>query len=289
MAGVADRQADSVTAYLELIFNEAKKTSGLLCYRGQANSAWELRPSVMRGLKRDAENGMFSELVLDAPNEFNSDRCMFDKLVRAQHYGLPTRLLDVSLNPLAALYFACNENDTSGKDGMVFTFAFKNERVKFADSDAVSLICNLSRLSDDERQEIASYYWGTYKKEASPKPGRFRALRQMKRLTQFVRVEKPYFLDAARPSDLFRYYFVHPVKSNARLIAQSGAFVAAGLLAFNKPEKSDGFSLNRIIIPHAKKQALLKELDALNVNSRSMFPEIGSASKYIRDKWSDTK
>jgi hypothetical protein len=29
---------------------------------------------------------------------------MFDKLVRMQHFGLPTRLLDVSLNALVALY-----------------------------------------------------------------------------------------------------------------------------------------------------------------------------------------
>jgi hypothetical protein len=36
----------------------------------------------------------------------------------AQHYGMPTRLLDWSTNPLAALFFACN--DDSAEDGFVY-------------------------------------------------------------------------------------------------------------------------------------------------------------------------
>jgi hypothetical protein len=39
-------------------------------------------------------------------------------LMIAQHYGVPTRLLDWSVNPLVALYFACN--DSFDKDGYLY-------------------------------------------------------------------------------------------------------------------------------------------------------------------------
>ncbi len=44
-----------------------------------------------------------------------------DKLTLAQHYGLATQLLDWSLNPLVALYFACES--LSNDDGIVFIFS----------------------------------------------------------------------------------------------------------------------------------------------------------------------
>src|SRR5690606_28310750 len=106
--------------------------------------------------------------------------------------GLPTRLLDVSLNPLVGLYFACNEDQHHDKDGTVRVFDFIDRRVKFADSDTISLICNLARLSDGERSEISK---GHSKLNDEVDLGNFRKMPAVERLLQFVRVEKPYFLN----------------------------------------------------------------------------------------------
>ena len=81
---------------------------------------------------------------------------MFDKLVRMQHFGLPTRLLDVSLNALVALYFATDPGPDSGKasDGMVTAFAIPPEREKYFDSDSVSCLANLANMTSEEKEKI---------------------------------------------------------------------------------------------------------------------------------------
>ncbi len=275
--------AENVTSYLEKIFSLTKE-SEVRCYRGQSDAEWKLKPSVMRDMQPDAEGKIFSELMLEAPNEFGTDRSMFDKLVRAQHYALPTRLLDVSLNPLVGLYFACNEKKYHNKDAIVQMFDFSSSRVKYADSDTISLICNLTRLSDKERGDISRKFkttsgWSNVEKNS------FRNIPAMKRLTQFVRVEKPYFLDNVEPRDLFKYFFVYPTKNNRRVIAQSGAFITSGLLMYNSPDQSVGFKIKKITIPATAKELIIKQLDTLNINSRTMFPEVEFASKYIKENW----
>lgn len=54
------------------------------------------------------------------PDEFLGNR--FDSLVKMQHFGMPTRLLDTTTNPLVALYFACESEKQTNKDGVVYMF-----------------------------------------------------------------------------------------------------------------------------------------------------------------------
>lgn len=273
----------SVTDFLENILT-GNSSVRVRCYRGHADYRWSLKPSVMRDLKVDAEANIFRELMLETPSDFSADASMFEKLVRAQHYGLPTRLLDVSLNPLVALFFACADDSLMEEDGEVKVLSFIKSRIKYADSDTVSLICNLARLKDVQKELIRlqkkpGYDWSEEEIE------NFRELEEVQRLVQFVRAEKPYFLNGVKPVDFFKYLFVYPAKNNKRIIAQSGAFVVAGLLNYNRPEASAGFSTKSIRVPARFKKEILTDLDALNINLRSMFPEIESASKYIKKKW----
>ena len=83
---------------------------------------------------------------------------MFDKLVRMQHFGLPTRLLDVSRNALVALYFATDPGPLGSKpsDGMVTAFAIPQEHEKYFDSDSVSCIANLANMTSEEKDRDLS-------------------------------------------------------------------------------------------------------------------------------------
>ena len=119
-------KAEDLISYLTAIYSFSHSPSILSCYRGQDDKTWAVRPSVMRKLRADAESNILSELLVEAPSEFGADKNMFDKLVRAQHYSLPTRLLDVTLNPLVGLYFACSDEKLSVVDGVVHIFNFQS-------------------------------------------------------------------------------------------------------------------------------------------------------------------
>src|SRR5271169_924413 len=88
-------------------------------WRGHGDADWYLLPQVFR---RDAEQpqipkydecALIGHFVARAPTRSHTKMPhrddYFGWLFLAQHYGLPTRLLDWTENPLVALYFAVLE------------------------------------------------------------------------------------------------------------------------------------------------------------------------------------
>ena len=157
---------------------------------------------------------------------------MFDKLVRMQHFGLPTRLLDVSRNALVALYFATDPGPPGSKpsDGMVTAFAIPQEREKYYDSDSVSCIANLANMTSEEKDEIYRLEESLIGLPEDEQITKFNEDGVIKRLHQFIRSEKSYFQPIINPIDLFLPYYVHPKMSNRRILAQSGAFILYGIV-----------------------------------------------------------
>lgn len=101
-----------MSEFIEKIVQRDKEAGTETFYRGHADKDWELLPSIFRtpnGVEK--EHLLFHDMVAHEPQSFSECKSTLDYLVQMQHYGLPTRLLDMTTNPLVALYFACQPAD----------------------------------------------------------------------------------------------------------------------------------------------------------------------------------
>ena len=114
-------EVTSVSDFIEkiVLLNKEKEAGGEIFYRGHAGEDWELKPSIFRKPNGvEIEHQLFRDMVAHTPQSFSGCKSALDYLVQMQHYELPTRLLDVTMNPLVALYFACQSRDDAEVDSI---------------------------------------------------------------------------------------------------------------------------------------------------------------------------
>jgi hypothetical protein len=275
----------SLGGFVSNILERGLDAKRLSTFRGHGSASYVLAPSIFRTpITRESEHLLLRELVAAHPEDFVADDSALEMLVRMQHYSLPTRLLDVSMNPLVALYFACESVKkrvpaTRGPyrtmqveaDGQVIMLTVNRNRVRYFDSDKVSCIANLARLRYDRKQAI----------DTSLPQDEFNASLPIKRLLHFVRQEKASFEPEIIPADLDDIVLVKPKQSNKRILAQAGAFFAFGRIEELLDDNRAGVAIERITIAGDQKATILGDLDKLGINEKTLFPEIERAARYL--------
>jgi len=127
--------------YIERYKNENK----IRLYRGQKEEFWDLESRLFYLLKtKKLENDFYSiekrmfnsfkkELIRINPS--NSKLTDWEILSIGRHYGLPTRLIDWTSNPLIALWFAFEEEKDNNEDRIVWDLVVEEKYVADLEGD----------------------------------------------------------------------------------------------------------------------------------------------------------
>lgn len=272
------------TDYIEGLYKNIATINETVFFRGHSSVRYDIKPSLFREQKwLDNEKLMYYELLNRCPEEFDRLSRHIDILAKMQHYALPTRLLDITKNPLVALYFAAQ--NTKEKVGVVLTFMPRNQNIKYSNSDTVAILTSLPAFSKDEQMDL--YHASTGKKDEFGE-------HTLNRLAAEVLNEKP-FVAKIDEKDLNSALICVPTQTNKRVIAQDGAFIVCGL--FPEIYEPKGYGDEKTLIDMQfkirskisacfviNKKHILEELDHIGVNKATMFPEIDTVSSYIKGK-----
>jgi len=233
----------------------------VLFYRGQSDKAYSLTPSVFRKGLLEKEHSLIYDLLLNSPYEFSGIDNTLDRLIKMQHYGLPTRLLDITTNPLVALFFACNKD--FDKDGEILVFYDYMQRPTSINARCVAALAEYTGSS--ERQML-----GFLTEKGFENPG-------LGNLTQITHIP------------------IEAPLNNERIRRQHGAFLVVGIhggiegnpyqkIVFDlKPYLIKDFEdkiLRSIIIPKKEKGRLLNELKVFGIHQAFLFPELEHQTMY---------
>lgn len=268
----------------EILGRGSKPSTRMVSYRGHPNATYQLKPSIFRTVgNRDNEHILVRELIAAHPEDFSADSSALELLVRMQHYSLPTRLLDVTMNPLVALYFACESAKKrvliprTGKrtsieaDGEVITFSVSSRRVRYFDSDTVSVLANLARLSAAHKNKI----------DTSKEQDDFNEDLPVRRLIHFIRQEQSGFEPEIVPDHLDEVLLVKPKQNNRRILAQAGAFFIFGLTQELEDSNPFGVTVSRTTVAARAKAEIRADLEKLGMNEKTLFPDIERAARYL--------
>ena len=236
------------------------------------------------------ESDFFNEALRTYPEEFSRDKSTFEILTRMQHYGYPTRLLDVTSKLMTAVGMVSNKGydlqDCSNQNGFIHVYRVKTESIKYGTSDTVAALSNIARL----KQERLSF-----------EPGGLCYLgAECKNERAGFFIEEGSETTKALRRDLRKVFCVKPMVNNIRVNFQLGEFFLFGCnenkamldATFdecdygNPSAATEGIAEIGLIImtPQAKKEA--REMsDYLDIGEHRLYPDFQHHSQMLKERY----
>lgn len=227
---------------------DEKELNYLLWFRGHSDESWELSPSVQRGnyAKKGVEQYMVNDFYMRAcvsmKERPSQDYCGW--LTLMQHFGLPTRLLDWSLSPLIALFFAVNDYE------------------KYPDNDGCIWILRPALLNEIEGFGNCIYSMDKYTVMDMVKPA-FKKTKINKNVEEKI-------------------IACYPVEYNMRIYTQQSAFTVHN--TYKKLIEIDNENLlKKYTIPAECKKEIRNELNICGITLRTIYPDIEHIAQELKD------
>ena len=288
------KRISSVKAYVDEIAKlrgeQKPENDELWFFRGQMNALWDVRPSIFRGDNLALEHKLIERAQRQNPTEFRDCSNNLEILTKLQHYGLGTRLLDVTLNPFVALFFATEPSKgyDKNKNGQ-YTLQEHDGRVYYGFANALSLNEIQIKIALELPFLELSKTIGSLKEFYDHL--KERNVISSREYDDLVKNDYEQGINSLQKNS-----FIVPTNSNIRLIQQRGAFLVASsiniktintvetsLLSKAKRDLSGEFGGSFIILAKDK-SSIRKELDFFNVNEATLFPELERQMHYIQNQ-----
>lgn len=226
----------------------------------------------------EKEREIFNEVVSIFPEEMLAQRTTVEKLILMQHYRFPTRIMDVSLNPLVGLFFACFDDgnaETIKKDGIVCRYKVEEHEIKTCDSDTVAVIANIARCK-------AAF---PYVDCTAMSVQDFNTSKGGGELHFEICREHPHSYACIIPEHIYGVVCLRPRMNNPRVIRQEGRFFLFGVGGKTKASCATfprEWLREPVIIPARSKKRILDELDSMGLNEGFFYPDFEHVSRAVK-------
>lgn len=266
-----------------------RPTESPFIYRGVSDNSFSLIPSIFRQVEDQIEDDDFQQPIKnDNYLAHSTEKTILQDFITqasgyikdvlkddylhwaeyAQHFGAPTRLLDWTSNPLVAMFFACiNNKNNDTALWILHKENYYNYRIKHSKySNEEKEIIN--KLSD---QELFNSFFDDKNKMD----------------LKYPLIYKPYYVDSRMEvqSSVFMFWGTYQEPLENMVTKENYLVFQDPIRGVVYGEKETQELLLKLIIPKSSKQSVIRQLEMLGINYKTLFPGIDGIGKYIEHKY----